>query len=126
LGDAAKDIADAVVKNFSKPETTVDSWEGTGTTGFQGKISHHGRGKPFKDGFVNKKAVSAAAEQAASAEEQEQEGNDAASYMGEALERVVGHNFTGDETEPPANTGSAGWKGDIHDRKKDGFHARKV
>lgn len=44
----------------------------------------------------------------------------AASYMGEALERVVGHNFTGDETEPPANTGSAGWKGDIHDRKRDG------
>lgn len=56
-------------------QTTVDSWEGTGT-GFSGKISHHGRGKPFKDGFVNKKAVSAAAEQAKSEEEQEQEGND--------------------------------------------------
>lgn len=42
------------------------------------------------------------------------------SYLGEAVERVVGHNFTGDETEPPANTGAAGWKGDIHDRKNDG------
>lgn len=50
----------------------MDSWEGTGS-GFKGKISHHGRGKPFKDGFVNKKAASA--EQATS-EEQEQEGND--------------------------------------------------
>jgi hypothetical protein len=26
----------------------------------------------------------------------------------------------GDETEPPAGAGAAGWKGDIHDRKSDG------
>jgi hypothetical protein len=42
------------------------------------------------------------------------------SYLGEAVERVVGHNFTGDETEPPTGAGAAGWKGDIHDRKQDG------
>jgi hypothetical protein len=40
-----------------------------------------------------------------------------ASYLGGAVQNVVGHNFTGDETEPPAGAGAAGWKGDIHDRK---------
>lgn len=44
----------------------------------------------------------------------------AGSYLGEAVERVVAHNFTGDETEPPTGAGAAGWKGDIHDRKTDG------
>lgn len=44
----------------------------------------------------------------------------AADYVGEAVQNLVAHNFTGDETEPPENTGSAGWKGDIHDRKREG------
>jgi hypothetical protein len=100
----------------------MDDWQNTGTTGFQGKISHHGPGKPFKDGFVNKAGVAAAAAQEAEQAEQGATG----SYLGEAVQNVVGHNFTGDDTEPPANTGAAGWKGDIHDRKQDGFHSRKV
>jgi hypothetical protein len=41
-------------------------------------------------------------------------------YLGEAVQNLVSHNFTGDETEPPESTGAAGWKGDIHDRKSDG------
>lgn len=43
-----------------------------------------------------------------------------AEYLGEAVQNLAGHNFTGDDTEPPKNTGAAGWKGDIHDRKTDG------
>lgn len=43
-----------------------------------------------------------------------------ASYLGEAVQNVVAHNFTGGETEPPTGSGAAGWQGDIHDRKKDG------
>jgi hypothetical protein len=48
----------------------MDDWQNTGTTGFQGKISHHGPGKPFKDGFVNKAGVAAAAAQEAEQAEQ--------------------------------------------------------
>lgn len=113
LGDAFKDF----LKIFSKPETSKD-WQSTGNTGYPGKISHHDGGKPFKDGFVNKAGVAAAAAA------QDAEGK--ASYLGEAVQNVVAHNFTGDETEPPTGSGAAGWQGDIHDRKKDGFHARKV
>jgi hypothetical protein len=46
--------------------------------------------------------------------------------LGEAVQNLVGHNFTGDETEPPESTGSAGWKGDIHDRKRDGCVCYRV
>lgn len=35
------------------PQSTVKDWDGTGN-GFQGKISHHGAGRPFKDGYMNK------------------------------------------------------------------------
>lgn len=42
-------------------QTNREEWQTTGTTGFQGNISHHGAGKPFKDGFVNKAGVAAAA-----------------------------------------------------------------
>jgi hypothetical protein len=120
LGDAIKDIGASFVKIFSKPETNREDWQTTGTTGFQGNISHHGAGKPFKDGFVNKAGVAAAAK--ADAEQEDQ-----ASYLGGAVQNIVGHNFTGDETEPPTGAGAAGWKGDIHDRKTgDGFHSRKV
>lgn len=41
-------------------------------------------------------------------------------YVGGALESVVGNNFVNDGEEPPAGSGSAGWQGDIHDRKRDG------
>jgi hypothetical protein len=44
-------------------QSTVEDWANTGTTGFQGKIDHHGAGKPFKDGFVNKMPATAAAQQ---------------------------------------------------------------
>lgn len=40
---------------------TSKDWQSTGNTGYPGKISHHDGGKPFKDGFVNKAGVAAAA-----------------------------------------------------------------
>lgn len=40
---------------------TSKDWQSTGNTGYQGKVSHHGPGKPFKDGYVNKQGVAAAA-----------------------------------------------------------------
>jgi hypothetical protein len=44
------------------PQSTVEDWANTGT-GFQGKIDHHGPGKPFKDGYMNKMPATAAAQQ---------------------------------------------------------------
>lgn len=122
LGDALKNVADGFMKIFSKPQSTMseDDWQSAGSTGFQGKISHHGAGRPFKDQWIGQRmAPGAGKEQAEQAK---------SSYLGEAVERVVGHNFTGDEeTEPPSGAGSAGWKGDIHDRKTgDGFHSRRL
>lgn len=119
------DVAKNFLSIFSKPNDTVKDWSGTGS-GFSGKISHHGAGRPFKDGYQagGVKKLEPAEAAAAAAEEAERAGS---SYLGDAVERVVAHNFTGDETEPPAGAGAAGWKGDTHDRKKgDGFHARKV
>lgn len=42
-----------------------------------------------------------------------------------AAESVVAHNFTGDKTEPQlwkgqGESSSTGWKGDIHNRKREG------
>lgn len=105
---------------FSKPN--VDNsvpWQ-QGASGFTGNIAHHGGGRPFKDGFVGKGAASSGVSAP------EAGGNQAVGYVAEAVERVVAHNFTGDENEPPTNTGAEGWKGDLHDRKTDGFHARKL
>jgi hypothetical protein len=120
MKDAADNVAEGFVQIFSKPQDNDVKWA---TNDFKGKISHHGAGKPFKDGFSAVKAAKVEGKDAEQPQLEAQEGED---YLGEAVQNLVGHNFTGDETEPPESTGSAGWKGDIHDRKRDGFHARKV
>lgn len=97
---------------------TKEDWENTGS-GFKGKISRDR--KPFKDGFINKLPKS---EQV-----QEQEKADGPlGYLNDAAERVVGHNFKGDETEPDwSKQGHKGYSGDR--RKKhgdDNFHSIKM
>ena len=63
------------------------------SSGFQGKISHHGPGKPFKDGYSGSKAAAGASTTTPVAtEEQEADGKaggGVGAYVGEALERVV-------------------------------------
>jgi hypothetical protein len=112
----------AFMKIFSPPQDNGVTWSGT-TNAFDGRIKHHDGKRPFPDNYVaGGQKYSAVADQAAAVTPETAEGRDAdvMDYVGGALERVVGHNFTGDETEPPTTTGSAGWKGDIHDRKTDG------
>ena len=122
LGDAMNSVGEAFMRIFSKPrDDAPNSWTGTGTSNnFSGKIDHSSR-RPFQDGYQagGQKYNAAVAAQAEEAPV-DQQGNEVMGYVGEALERVVGHNFTGDETEPTVGTGSAGWKGDLHDRKTDG------
>eukprot|EP00877_Chromochloris_zofingiensis_P002491 jgi/Chrzof1/12242/Cz06g26230.t1 len=123
VGEAFNWVGQAFVKIFSPPSDNKVSWTGT-TTPFTGKVSHHGAGRPFKDGFVASKAqqeeyAKINAESAANSE------GDMLGYVGDAVERVVGHNFTGDGNEPATRTGSSGWKGDIHSRDTDGFHTKK-
>lgn len=115
-----------IIKIFAPPQD--DHPSGAGNP-FTGKIKHHDGKRPFADNFVaGGQKYSAAADNAAavSAEAAAEGEPGAADYVMGALERVVGHNFTGDDTEPNTGTGQAGWKGDIHDRKTDGFHKRRV
>lgn len=125
LGDAFNFVGQAFVKIFSPPSDNGVSWSGTSNT-FKGKISHEAD-RPFKDNYVagGQKYSNAAAVADAEATSGDHD-NEVMDYVGGALERVVGHNFTGDESEPAVGTGSAGWQGDLHDRKKDGFHNRRV
>mmetsp|Transcript_13173 Transcript_13173/g.38308 ORF Transcript_13173/g.38308 Transcript_13173/m.38308 type:complete len:164 (-) Transcript_13173:397-888(-) len=112
-----------------------DEWKGTDTP-FTGKISHHGEAgarKPFRDGWsgvpseANKnatrmeaveEAVKPAAATPASTE------SNVVDYVGGAAQRLVSHNFKGDETEPK-EWSKAGWSKDVHVRGKDGFHSTK-
>ena len=61
----------------------------------------------------------------------EESSNNIVSFMGEATQNLVAHNFTGDETEPEhwqkvdEEKPRSGWSGDIHKRGKEGFHASK-
>lgn len=115
-----------------KPLRTDNKEDWTGSeNNFTAQISHHDQPrKPFKDGWTanpqDKKAI-------AKAEEMEPVPADAegniVSFLGEAAQSVVKNNFTGDATEPehwkkPEGAGT-GWKGDIHTRDRDGFHATK-
>lgn len=101
------------------PNNYIDSkedWEGTGS-GYQGKISR-GR-KPFKDGFTSQKQVkqpskSQGKQQLSSS--QAPEGSSFMDYLSAAAQRVVGNNFTGDESEPDwgkLGSGARGWSGDV-------------
>lgn len=98
---------------FFAPDKYIESkedWTGTGSN-FKGKISHSPR-RPFKDGFINKLPKTEAGQQQVQAQQAQQEGEGALGYLNEAAERVVGHNFTGDETEPDwSKTGHKGYKG---------------
>lgn len=53
------DVFAPILKIFSKADDAVS----TGNTGFSGSISHHGAGKPFKDGYANTSAAAKAAAQ---------------------------------------------------------------
>lgn len=115
-----------IIKIFAPPQDDLP----TGTSNpFTGKIKHHDGKRPFADNYVaGGQKYSAAGDNAAAVSAEAGVDGEAGvmDYMGGALERVVGHNFTGDETEPNTGTGQAGWQGDIHDRKTDGFHKRRV
>lgn len=142
LGDALGSIAQSFVHIFSPPkvDATVPWEQGSGYSG-PDKRSRTG---PFKDGYSSGqrqgRVASPAAEPnaaftpsveqvtnsqvAAPVDAQGEEG--ALAYVGKALERVVGHNFRGDASEPEwPKSGVDGWKGDIHGRGKDGFHSTK-
>lgn len=123
-------IASAFVSIFSPPKDDAPNgnWSGT-TSPFSGKISHHGPGKPFKDGFSAVKAAAMDAGDAAAgtaedaADAAQGAGNEAMGYVSDAVKGVMDKNFPGKADEERPTTASEGWKGDIHSRKKDGFHA---
>eukprot|EP00882_Tetradesmus_deserticola_P002230 GHRQ01002382.1.p1 GENE.GHRQ01002382.1~~GHRQ01002382.1.p1 ORF type:complete len:155 (-),score=21.19 GHRQ01002382.1:258-722(-) len=121
--DAADNVAEGFVQIFSKPQDNDVKWA---SNDFKGKISHHGAGKPFKDGFSAPKPTKATPVTNSQNTQQEAPQGEEEDYLGEAVQNLVSHNFTGDENVPPETTGSSGWKGDIHDRKSDGFHTRKI
>ncbi|KAI8472324.1 MAG: hypothetical protein J3K34DRAFT_211827 [Monoraphidium minutum] len=111
------DIAKGFMSIFSPPKDDApNGWQGT-TNSFSGRIDHHGAGRPFKDGFAGGKAdpISAAA---AAAQEVTEPG-----YVEGAIKDVMGKNFAGKEDAEQPSTGAEGWQGDIHGRKRDGFHA---
>eukprot|EP00195_Chlamydomonas_chlamydogama_P017129 CAMPEP_0202897504 /NCGR_PEP_ID=MMETSP1392-20130828/6237_1 /ASSEMBLY_ACC=CAM_ASM_000868 /TAXON_ID=225041 /ORGANISM="Chlamydomonas chlamydogama, Strain SAG 11-48b" /LENGTH=125 /DNA_ID=CAMNT_0049583159 /DNA_START=270 /DNA_END=647 /DNA_ORIENTATION=+ len=102
-------------------------WENTGS-GFSGKISRER--KPFKDGWTNSYPDNTVTKVPVEEEKEieQQESNNIVSYMSKAASRVATNNFKGDPTEPEhwkksGKTASMGFKGDLHGRKKDGFHS---
>lgn len=120
------DIFAPIVKIFTPAQ---DDLPAGNSNPFTGKIKHHDSVKrPFADNYMagGQKYSDAQATAAATAETPAEGEAGVMDYIGGAVERVVGHNFTGDETEPATGTGQAGWRGDIHDRKTDGFHSRRV
>lgn len=81
---------------------------------------HEGTARPFRDGFITAKSS-----KAGEAEQVPPSGGggdaDAAPDAADAgFTSLVARNFRGDGTEPPASTGVEGWRGDIHDKKRDG------
>ncbi|KIZ02737.1 hypothetical protein MNEG_5224 [Monoraphidium neglectum] len=150
IGEALNSVANAFVKIFSPPQDDAPNgnWEGT-TSNFSGRIRHHGPGRPFKDGFSGPKAAAAPgaeAAPAATAPAAEEAGNEpqAAGYVEGAVKSVMDKNFAGKDDKrtvytaafnshncirfatamivPQLGTGAEGWKGDLHGRKRDGFH----
>lgn len=118
-------IGDAFVRIFSPPKDQAPNgnWSGTSSP-FTGRIDHHGRGRPFKDGFSGSKAAPKAPK-AAMAEAQtaaEETMDKAEGYMDGAIQNLMGRNFAGKEDEEKPTTGAEGWKGDLHGRNRDGFH----
>eukprot|EP00775_Hariotina_reticulata_P007556 gene7556-7765_t len=117
---AGDDVGKDFLNIFSKPKVADIKFP---ENDFKGKVTHHGAKKPFTDGLGAGKTLPKSSTAAEDAQDEEAQ-NEVAQYVGEALENVVSSNF--DPEQPQATTGSAGWQGDIHDRKRDGFHARKV
>eukprot|EP00879_Flechtneria_rotunda_P000873 GHRR01001000.1.p1 GENE.GHRR01001000.1~~GHRR01001000.1.p1 ORF type:complete len:151 (+),score=30.31 GHRR01001000.1:127-579(+) len=117
LRETINSIGDAFVRIFSKAKDN-NIPRGQGFSEFRGRISHHGAGRPFKDNYVAGGQAYVPQSPAAAAPEASE-----ADYLGGAVQNLVGHNFKGDDTEPDVNTGATGWKGDIHDRRRDGWVA---
>jgi hypothetical protein len=46
--------------------------------------------------------------------------------MAGAVRAVMGKHFANKDDADRPTTGAQGWRGDLHDRKSDGFHARKL
>ncbi|KAI8467182.1 MAG: hypothetical protein J3K34DRAFT_523929 [Monoraphidium minutum] len=115
LGEALNSVGDAFVRIFSpaKDDAPNSNWAGT-MSSYSGRVSRGG-GRPFKDGFAGGAAKAAPRAAAAVTDSIEEEG-----YMGGALKGLMGKNFAAREDEERPSTGSAGWQGAIHDRKRDG------
>jgi len=101
---------------------TKEDWSATGTP-FSGRINHER--KPFsKDGYM----APPKAQVEGMEELPKEEGEGMMDYLNTAAERVVGHNFTGEESEPDwKQLGERGWKGDVRrgrEQKDKPFHSK--
>lgn len=112
-------IASSFVKIFSPPrDDAPTSWP---AAPFTGRIAHHeGRARPFKDGFAGGAAAKGAEAAQAEAAPKEEPG-----YLSGAVQGLMGKNFEGKDEAAQPTTGAEGWTGDLHGRKRDGFHVPK-
>lgn len=120
-----QNVGAAFMRIFSPPNDNAPNgnWSGT-TSAFTGKINHHeGGGRPFKDGFDGAKGGAEAA--TAAGEAAQGAANETADYMGGAIKSVMDANFASKD-DNQLTTGAEGWKGDLHGRKKDGFHQPRM
>lgn len=120
LQDLASSFANGIVRIFSKPQSSVDSFA---ENNFSGKIAHHGARKPVADGFSAVAPAKLEPTAEACAVRPPQKADD---YLMGAVGRVMSNQFKGDATEPETYGGN-NFTGQIHRGRKDkqGFHVKK-
>ncbi len=115
LRDLADSLGEGFVRIFSPPRISQDIPSTGMAQGYSRSTAKRGSRKPFADNFASTVALEQQDQQA------QEDTNEAASYLGGAMQRLIGHNFVGEETEPNWKaTGNSGWTGEIHSNDRDG------
>ena len=115
LRDLADSLAEGFVRIFSPPRVSQDIPSSGVSQGYSRSSNKRESRKPFADNY----AATVSAEQLEQMAQEDR--NEAADYIGGAMQRVMGHNFVGDESEPDwKSTGNSGWTGEIHSKDRDG------